>query len=217
MERLTLSERIREAIAAAGLSQSDVARRTGNTTGAVSQWISGQTRQLKTHNALALEALTGYRAQWLATGAGPRMADHASVVRGSDGERQLPLLAGHQVDLWLDETSPFEPEDWLTTEGIVGEKAFGLKVEGRSMTPKFEPGDKVIIDPEVTPIPGDYVALHTDQGLQFRRYRVVAANPGQPPVFEAVAVNPDYPALRSDIAPLKILGTMVEHRTYRRT
>ena len=36
-------------------------------------------------------------------------------------------------------------------------------------------------------------------------------------VIELVPLNEDFPSLRSDYTPLFIIGTMMEHRRYRKT
>jgi hypothetical protein len=36
-------------------------------------------------------------------------------------------------------------------------------------------------------------------------------------VFELIPLNDDYPTLRSDVDHIRIVGTMVEHRKYRRS
>jgi len=35
-------------------------------------------------------------------------------------------------------------------------------------------------------------------------------------IIELVPLNQDFPSLRSDTLPITIIGTMVEHRRYRR-
>lgn len=36
-------------------------------------------------------------------------------------------------------------------------RAFAVWVQGNSMTPEFNEGDLVIIDPDVAPLPGDFM------------------------------------------------------------
>ena len=86
------------------------------------------------------------------------------------------------------------------------------------MTPEFRPGDRVLIDPELTPGPGDFVAAKNDgEGATFKKYRARGINERGDTVFELVPLNPDFATLRSDLQPLCIIGVMVEHRKkYRR-
>ena len=75
-----LSERIAEAIKQSGKSKADIARACGVTAASVTFWISGQTKSLKAETALALEQATGYRANWLLSGTGPRMVGEPVLV-----------------------------------------------------------------------------------------------------------------------------------------
>ena len=87
------------------------------------------------------------------------------------------------------------------------------------MVPEFVPGDIVIIDPDITPQPGDYViAKNDDQEATFKKYRPRGRNEKGQEYFELVPLNPDYPTLRSDLDQIAIIGTVVQHnRIMRRT
>ena len=81
------------------------------------------------------------------------------------------------------------------------------------MLPDFRPGDRVLIDPDVQPRPGDFVAArNTKQEATFKKYRVRGINESGQEVFELVPLNDDYPTLRSDEHHLCVIGTMIEHR-----
>lgn len=58
------------------------------------------------------------------------------------------------------------PEGWVDRPGILrgATDAFGLRVRGESMFPKYAPGDMVMINPRKAPVAGCYVvvALHSD-------------------------------------------------------
>jgi SOS-response transcriptional repressor LexA len=92
-------------------------------------------------------------------------------------------------------------------------------VRGDSMGREFREGDKIIVDPEVAPQPGDYVVAKVDgEGeATFKKYRPRGADAEGRPVIDLVPLNEDWPVLRIDAArPGRILGTLVEHRRYRR-
>ncbi|WP_289367904.1 S24 family peptidase [Pantoea stewartii] len=52
--------------------------------------------------------------------------------------------------------------NYLLVEDDCSDGTFGLVIEGNSMSPKFNPGDKIIVDPEVYPIPGDFVVARDE-------------------------------------------------------
>ncbi len=86
------------------------------------------------------------------------------------------------------------------------------------MEPDFREGDKVIIDPEIQPRPGDYVVakLANENEATFKKYRPRGSDKDGRPTIELVPLNPDWPTLVVDSDhPGRIIGTMVEHRRYR--
>ena len=60
------------------------------------------------------------------------------------------------------------------------------------------------------------VAKNGDDEATFKKYRPRAVDARGSMVFELVPLNDDYPIIRSDVTPVRIVGTMVEHRKYRR-
>jgi SOS-response transcriptional repressor LexA len=84
---------------------------------------------------------------------------------------------------------------------------------------EFQPGDKVIIDPEVKPQPGDFVVAKRDDDEEatFKKYRVRNQDEDGRSVIELTPLNSDWPTLMIDQDnPGNIVGTMVEQRRYRR-
>lgn len=86
----TLSERVREAMHAAGMTQAELARRVGIAQPSVNDWLSGKTKRLKLETAVRAAAVLGVRLEWLVWGRGrPREDDHEhdhpSADKGSNG------------------------------------------------------------------------------------------------------------------------------------
>ena len=103
------------------------------------------------------------------------------------------------------------------TDVDVSISSFALKIRGDSMLPDFKEGDIVIIDPMITPLPGDFVvAKNLEEEATFKKYRPRGNNEHGQLVFELVPCNPDYPTLRSDIDRCNIIGVMIEHRQFRK-
>lgn len=145
--------------------------------------------------------------------------DGSNVIQAPEDHRRIPILdyvkAGHFS--FVDDTfGPEELQEATMTILDHSAKTFAMWIKGDSMTPEFKPGDLVVIDPAVDPSPGDYVVAANEAGeATFKRYRLVGQREGKT-VFELVPSNPDYPAWRSDEEPLRIIGTMMEHRKPRR-
>lgn len=73
-----LAERIREAMGSR--TAAELARLVKVTPASVTFWLDGTTKSLKAETAAVLEAATGYRAQWIVTGKGPKLVSEAVTV-----------------------------------------------------------------------------------------------------------------------------------------
>lgn len=218
---MDLAERIREAIKHSGKSQAQIATETGKSAGAVTQWVNGTSKSLRAETAAALERATGYRAAWLVTGRGPKLvSEESNVAPAPVGAKSVPLISHVQAGLWTEASDPYavgDAADWLMTDLELSSSAFALEIKGDSMLPEFKPGDRVIIDPAISPQPGDYVvAKNGEDEATFKKYRPRGVNERGDMVFELIPLNEDYPSMRSDVTPIRIVGTMVEHRKYRK-
>lgn len=143
-----------------------------------------------------------------------------NVTSAPIGTRRVPVITSIQAGLWGEVVDSFQPGDadeWLLTDIDLSDGAFALDIRGNSMLPDFNPGDRVIIDPEIAPQPGDFVAAKNgEQEATFKKYRPRGMDAHGNIIFELVPLNDDYPTLRSDVQHIRIVGTMVEHRKYRR-
>jgi SOS-response transcriptional repressor LexA len=111
---------------------------------------------------------------------------------------------------------PYAPGDGFAIEYTtqkLSRWAFGLEVEGTSMLPIFQPGDRIIVDPDLSPNPGDYVvARNGSNQATFKKYRPRGMDANGEMIFELVPLNDDYPTLRSDNDHLIVIGVVTEHR-----
>jgi SOS-response transcriptional repressor LexA len=142
----------------------------------------------------------------------------SNVSPAEIGARKIPVLDYIRAGL----ETVFVPGDNEVQETILTDlehspSSFALRVEGDSMEPKFQPGDIVVLDPAIQPVPGDYVvARNASPQASFRQYRSGGINERGEDVYELWALNPLYAPMRSDRQAIRIAGVMVEHRTYRR-
>lgn len=198
--------------------QSALARALGTSPQTLHNW---ELRGISKAGLLTAQKVIGCSASWIESGQGIMLiGPNSNVVNTPLGARQIPLIGHDQAIAWVQSPDPYAlpPQgDWLMTDESLSPRAFGLAVHGDAMLPKFQPGDRVIIDPEVTPQPGDFVVAHLDaDGVIFRKYRTSGLNTQGTMIFELVPINPDYSTTRSDTSQITIIGTMIEHRTYRR-
>lgn len=105
-------------------------------------------------------------------------SDTATVL-GETG-RKLPVIGSIAAGAWCEAVAlqPDAVEEWIESPGPVGPRAFVLKIDGISMynpggPVSFADGDQVVIDPDVEPLPGDFVVarLTNSNRVTFKRLR----------------------------------------------
>lgn len=134
--------------------------------------------------------------------------------------RRVPVISYVQAGLMTEAVDPYalgQGFETIMTDVEVSESAFGLEIRGKSMEPDFIEGDRVIVDPRVEPLPGDFVvAKNGEEEATFKKYRPRGTNERGQMVFELVPLNDDFPVMHSERDHMRIIATMVEHRRYRR-
>ena len=219
----TIAERLRYARELKGWRQTQLAVAADVSQGTIGNIESGA-RQSRGSLPKIAKAL-GVSHDWLAEGEGEMLpagsrSEPSNVVPAAIGTRRVPLISYVQAGCWTEATDPATVGDgfeYLLTDLELSGSAFALQIEGESMLPQFRPGDRVIVDPEICPQPGDFVvAMNGGHEATFKKYRPRSMDASGNMVFELVPLNDDYPTLRSDVQPIRIVGTMVEHRKYRR-
>lgn len=130
--------------------------------------------------------------------------------------QRVPLLSAIQAGRWREIVDAYAmggAEDYALATAPVGSHGFALTVEGDSMTPEFQPGDTLFVNPELLPNPGDFViARNHRQEATFKRYRPRGLNAQGVEYFELVPLNENHPPMRSDLTAIEIIGVVVEHR-----
>ena len=198
-----------------------VANRTGLSPGFLFQMTTDgkHKRGINDKNAQLIERSFGKPTGWMDQ-------DHSdpkpfsNVVPAPEFTKRVPLISYVQAGSWSGVNDPYflgNAQEWIMTDVDVSSSAFALKIQGDSMLPQFKEGDMVIIDTIITPQPGDFViAKNSEEEATFKKYRPRGNNEQGTLVFELVALNPDFPTLRSDIDHCNIIGVMVEHRQFRK-
>lgn len=217
----TLGQRLKRARKHVHMKQKDVAEYFGISSQAVSQWEADRTRP-DSHRLAKLARLFAVQLEWLLDGSGAMTSKGASTIAEVRHTVRVPVIDRIQAGDWTEVGDPFalgSTDEFLQTDLQVSSSTFALVIEGRTMEPEFQPGDKVIIDPGVKPWPGDFVVAKrdNDQEATFKRYRFRIQDEHGRGVIELTQLRPNSPTLIIDRnSPGRIVGTMVEHRRYRR-
>jgi SOS-response transcriptional repressor LexA len=200
-----------------GGNQSELARYCGLSPQAVQKWMADDSEPRGKNLQLAAEFLNVTQVE-LKFGSQP--TSNQNIQQAPLGSRKIPLISYVQAGAMAEVVDPYQVGDgseYLLTDLDLGANAFALQIKGDSMFPEFKEGDRIIIDPSLSPLPGDFVvAKNGHEEATFKKYRPRGINDHGNDVFELVPLNDDYAPMRSDVTPLRIIGVMVEHRKYRR-
>lgn len=207
--RKTFGERLREARKEAGLTQKELAAKTGIAQPTISEAERGDYG--KSAYVAGLANACGVNALWLAEGRGPKRpsgkgpygeavtpAEEASNVE--DGPRlsgrRYPLISWVQAGMWtdiIDNFAPGDADDWKECTKDLGNSGYCLKVKGDSMTDpagplSFPEGMILYVNPEMEYRPGDFVIVRRNNSeATFKRLVTVDGE------LYLHALNPNWP------------------------
>ena len=163
----TLAKRLKHARELAELSQAALAKRIGTGQSTIGSIESG--RNQGSGKIVAIARVLGVRPEWLQTGMLPmRHRDATDQVEhvGSAPAQKLVAVMG-QARLgengWYDQVLAAGSEGYV--EAVSNDPdAYVLRVVGDSMHPAFKNGWYVLVEPNRSPCPSDYVAVALTDG-----------------------------------------------------
>jgi len=208
---MSLADRVKQRRLELRLTQTEVAEKAGITQQSWASIEDGKT--LKPRNIVGMAEALNCDPAWLMNGG-------TLVPVGEVNTRRIPLI--NYVQAGALATKPaIEAMDgsyeYVLTDMDWSQYTFALKIVGDSMEPDFKAGDVIVVDPEIEPAPGEFVvAKNGEHEATFKKYRPTVFSPEGKQHFELVPLNDDYPTMKSVEREIKIIGTMVEHRIYRR-
>ena len=185
----TLADRLTIAIAAAGITKAELARRVGISAPSVNGWFTGKAKFLRGENLLAAARALDVEQEWLATGRGPMTRAHSEQATGRSvaiAETECDYVRVQQLDAEAGMGGEVVNDDYpdvvramdFTPEyirGIVGYvpapgRLILMTGRGDSMVPTIQPGDTVVVDTGVTSFDGDGLYLiNMGSGHQIKR------------------------------------------------
>ncbi|KKB04235.1 helix-turn-helix domain-containing protein [Pantoea anthophila] len=208
MKNETLGDRIRLRRKSLQLTQKQLAQQVNVSHVAVSQWEKEETLP-RGENLLRLSEALGCAPAFLIEGDGPVFSESAWA-----GLHQIPLLAQRDVAQWLSDAASVRQDRLMHNDMALSQQSFAFRVEDQSMAPAILRDDVVIIDPSLSPQPGDSVLALQQQVALLRTWRQRGSEEGVTQ-FELAPVNINFPELHSRRDNLKLIGTLVELRRFR--
>lgn len=163
-------DRLQQAMSAAGMSTSELARRMGLSYQAVKKVLNGGS--FNTENNSAAAKVLGVHSDWLATGKGERVAPPIVAEPNRIYEVKSPLPgipvvgtaklgdAGNFCELEYPVGHGDGRIDWPSRDPA----AYALRCKGDSMKPRIRHGEFVIVEPNHPVNPGDEVLVKAKDG-----------------------------------------------------
>lgn len=182
IEPMRLKDRILE-IVNAGYSKAEIARAAGKTPSAVTQWLTGETKEIKADAAAGIQEKTGFNAVWIATGKGPRRLPEKNKKEiDLENNPDYPSIrrvrfklsagaSGFSLDYPEDEGAPIVfQRAWYQARHLNPDKLFAVKIANGSMEPGLYHGDTVVVNTESTnPKDGTVFAVNYEGELVIKR------------------------------------------------
>ncbi|WKZ93584.1 LexA family transcriptional regulator [Chimaeribacter arupi] len=208
---MSLADRVKKRRAELGITQAEAAEKAGIKQQSWASIEDGKT--LKPRNIVGISQALQCEPAWLMNGG-------VFLPVSEVNTRRIPLISYVQAGE-LATKSPIEALDgsfeYVMTDMDWSQYTFALRIIGDSMEPDFKAGDVIIVDPEIEPSPGEFVvAKNGEHEATFKKYRPTFMTTDGRQHFELIPLNNDYPTMNSAERHINIIGTMVEHRIYRR-
>lgn len=231
----TLAERLTVAIADAGITKAELARRVGISAPSVNGWFTGKAKFLRGENLLAAARALSVDEDWLATGKGSSRRGHGvtetsredpvsrvletetrpGYVRFDVFEGGAGMGAGLVNQDYPEVVQTIEVAEWEVRRklGFLPQPGRIQLITGRgpSMRPKLEDGDIIWIDTRCDFFDGDdYYLINIGGETQIKMLQKRGDG------LHVVSVNPDFPTYKADEGEVSILGKALIHAGLRR-
>jgi SOS-response transcriptional repressor LexA len=185
---------VKSRMAAAGISQSQLAHQLGVTQGALNHWLNGR-RFPSLHEISAMFKILGI--------SGATLNFDGTFTIGADGQSptlkpqyEYPLLSEVQAGSLEESPAHYEMDakEWIATAKYASQNSYWLTVKGHSMTapqgssPSFPEGMLILVDPEEAESvkPGDFCVAQLNGEVTFKVFQMYGGKPLLEPL------NPRY-------------------------
>jgi SOS-response transcriptional repressor LexA len=204
-----IGARIKAARNEAGLTIKELSEKSGNLKPArIGNWETGL-RTPGPSEATHLSELLGVSAAYLLC-----LTDKKEALKQ---EKQYITLVPVLSDDELENFASIKTFDALDCRRLpvdfeigqtLSDRAFGYRIVDNSMSPLFESGDLLTLDPDATPKPGQFILTLVDGALLIRKIRDKGAEG-----IELLPINDDWPPVTlKSLASQPLVATVIEHR-----
>lgn len=212
----TLGNRIEEKRRQAKLSQGELGEKLGLSHSSVSNWEKDKFKPNGVHlHKLAL--ILNCSIDWLLNGENnthlKQDIDENQFLQQTPNIVKIPILSDENI-IHHQLKSNNAARYIISDRGEISKKSFAYVINNNSMFPIFMPDDIVIIDPTIQIETNHFVLAKMANNVLFRKLIIKELN-NNTIHFLLAPLSNLYPVIHSDQCPVEILGTLVEHRSYR--
>lgn len=128
--------------------------------------------------------------------------EHTQPIKGA--MRILPVIGSVEAGNWSEviDTLPDDHNDFVLVDTTDHKNSLALRVQGLSMSPKFNDGDVILVNTDnTTPQSGDYVVAMYNDEATFKQYISEAGT------VQLMPLNPMYSPLKV-AGDIKVIGTV---------
>ncbi len=157
--KLKLHQILRQLMGEVHVSEAELARRTKIPQPTLHRILSGSTKSPRGASLAPLANFFSVTINQL-LGEDPLPANRIPGTYNPriQGWKPVPLINMKDAARWSELQSEISNWDkWVSTDVAVGETAFGVLVQGNSMSPRFEEGTILIVEPQREPKDRDFV------------------------------------------------------------
>ncbi|HEY3984981.1 LexA family transcriptional regulator [Cedecea sp.] len=198
-----------------GLSQDELAKKTGVSRVTISKIELGGSQDTRSSNLFKIAEALKCSPRWLLDGTKDKGFEVDKNVTNPKANRppnyRYPKLTWVSAGPWNCEDYPAYPEDWIGSDVYAGEHGFWLDVRGDSMT---SPGDfsifegmEILVSPDQEVYPGKFVVARL-KGSGEATLKQYVEDAGQ---RFLKPLNPRYPMISIN-GNCEIVGVVVEMR-----
>lgn len=158
-ERMAQAKAHYESVTGKKFKNTELANFVGVSKVNVGLWLNGPTQELEGSNLLKAATYLKVNSRWLAGEKAPMILENHKLDNNVDLSqkislegRPVPVISWIQAGPWTGIQSvpaDTEFEEWLPPNKDCGKNGYGLVVKGVSMSPKFEPEDRIYVNPDI--------------------------------------------------------------------
>jgi len=174
--------------------------------------LSKLERDIGGYSKESLERLAGALNVRIGTLFGELPEDQLALAKTT----RVPVLDEEQIRAYFSgslDSSHFSQVEHILMDSRETGRVFAFRIPDQSTAPEFRVGEMVLVNIDMKPRPGMFVAVdRPGEGIAIREYRIKGYDAKKRPILEYAAINPAYPSFSTANETITLIGVVFEHR-----